>query len=377
MKWWVPVSLMALALGIGFCGLEWSARRSEAEWTEFRATWEARGESFGVVENLPLPRVETEEFAAHPWIRGLADGDLAILARLEGMSPDDIDGFDDWQARSDENDILPIMPDDVAVLVQQRGEEYKAELDAYSAAMERPGSCVISGGDGEGFEDTLWLGKLSAVSKLLDALSYAALATDDAAEFTRLVTLEMQAGEKLRATNLMIGIVVGSGSEAGAWRAMTNAEATGKWPATERVKCLAALDLRNRPIADEFAAAIRVERGNFLELIATLEQTGGSPDSVSLSGISAVRRKFFADSRLALCREFQETVLADGEKLASAIDSAKLKQFMDSIKSRKKESRAESFGNLPFFLIGGILDPLTQMESDREEIRAKLAAATN
>lgn len=372
MKWWVPVSLVAVALAMGFGGMEWSARRSEREWTEFRAKWEARGESFGVAANLPSARAEAEEFAAHPWMRGVAAGDPAMLARLAEMVPASIEGFDDWQGRSDEEGVFPLMPDDLAARVRQRGEDFKAELDAYSAAMERPGNCLLSAGSGSGDGDLEWVGKLSAVSKLLDALSYAALAGDDAAEFTRLVTLEMRAGEKLRATNVTLGTVAGAGCEGAARGAIVTAKAAGKWPA-ERAKWLAALEVRKRPVADEFAADLRIERGRMLETIETLERTGSSPDSIPLSSLGAVRRKFFADAKSALCQEFQESVLADGGKLASTIDPVKLKRFMDAVGSRKKEPPAEGCGHLPYFLTRGILDSLTLEETDREELCAKLA----
>jgi hypothetical protein len=372
MKWWVPVSLVAVALAMGFGGMEWSARRSEREWTEFRAKWEARGEAFGVAANLPPARAESEEFAAHPWMRGLAAGDPAILARLAGMVPASIEGFDDWQGSADENEVLPTMPDDLAARVRQRGEAFKAELDEYSAAMERPGNFVASASDSSDFGDSAWIAKLSAVPKLLDALSHAALAEDDAEEFTRLATLELRAGEKLRATNVTLATVVGAGCEAGARVAILTAEASGKWPA-ERAKWLAALEVRTRPVADEFTADLRIERGRMLETIETLERTGSSPDSIPLSSLGAVRRKFFADAKSALCQEFQESVLADSGKLASTIDPAKLKRFMDAVGSRKKEPPAEGFGHLPYFLTRGILDSLTLMETDREELCAKLA----
>lgn len=371
MKWWIPVSLVAIAVAMGFGGMEWTARQSEREWTEFRAKWEARGESFGVTANLPPARAEAEEFTAHPWIRALATGDPAILARLAEMPPDDIDGFQKWQGRSDDEGY-PMMPDDLAARVRQRGDDFKAELDAYLAAMARPGNCVLSAGSGSEWGDTNWIAKLNAVSKLLDALSYAALAGDDAAEFTRLVTMEMRVGQKWRATNVTLGTVVGAGFEANARMALLSAEAAGKWP-LERAKWVAALELQKRPVADEFAADLRVERGRMLETIATLERTGGSPDSTPLSSLGSIRRKFFADAKLALCQEFQESVLADGEKLASTIDLGKLERFMDSVGSRKKESAAESCGHLPYFMIRGILQSLTLMDTEREEFRAKLA----
>jgi hypothetical protein len=301
-----------------------------------------------------------------PWVHAIATGDPASLARLAKMNPASIAGFEAWQDSAGEDGILPIMPDKLAERLRVHGEEFQTDLADFADALDRPGYRVSL----KAPNDSEWVKELVPISKLLDALSYAAIARDDSAAFTRFMVIELRAGEKLRGSNSLMGVVVGAGFESRAYEALGSVAAARMWPDAEMLKWIAALDFRTRPPAAEFAAALRVERGVYLEMIQGLEKSPVVRSSISK--LPPNQRRYFAEAKLALCEELEETVLSDGVRPRTSIDPAKWKLFSDEMAARKHEDEAERFGHAIFSITRGIFDALVFQESDRVAIRAKL-----
>ena len=72
---------------------------------------------------------------------------------------------------------------------------------------------------------------------------HAAIATDDSAAFTEAIEISMRAGAKLRASNLMLPVIVGCGFEVAVYRSLRSVPAPTVWPRSEPLKWVAALDL--------------------------------------------------------------------------------------------------------------------------------------
>lgn len=370
MKSWTWVVLLGGLVTLCWFALGIRASSQERRWKEFVEKWEARGESFGVEENLPVELPEAQEFVAHSWVHAIAAGESASLARLEKMKPASIDGYEAWQDSVGEDGIFPTMPDDLAERVRLHGQDFQTDLAAFAEALDRPGYRVSIGKPGGGWNGSAWVKELTSVYRLLDALSHAAIARNDSASFTRFTVMELRAGEKLRGSNLLLGLVVGTGFETRAYRALGSIPASRKWPDAEMVKWIAALDFRSRPPAEEFAAALRVERGLYLEMIGEMEKSAVTRKAISK--LPANQRYYLAQAKLALCGELEETVLSDGGKPQTTIDPAKWKQFGDDMAARKDESAAEELGHAIFFITRGIFEAVVLEENDRSAIRSKL-----
>lgn len=370
MKSWVWLVLLVGLMTLVWVALEVRARSLEGRWSEFVEKWESKGEAFGVEANLPPALPDLQEFAAHPWIQAIATGDRASLAQLAKMNPESVEGYEAWQSSAGEDGVLPTMPEDLAERVRIHGEEFQTDLAAFEEALGRPGYRVLVTKPSNSVANFLWVNKLAAVSKLLDALAHAAIARDDSAAFSRFTVMQLKAGEKLRGTNSLMGLVVGAGFESSAYTALGSIPASRKWPNTEMEKWIAALDLRKRPPADEFAAALRAERGLYLETIATLEKSPAV--RISVSRLLQIQRRYFAQSKLALCEELQEAILSHAGKLLTSIDPARWKRFGDDMAARKNEATAEEFGHAIFYITRGIFEALALQEIDRAVIRAKL-----
>ncbi len=353
----------------GGVALELRANRAEAEWREFVATWEARGERFGVELNLPPVMPDEENFAEHPWVKKVLAGDAAVVARLDEMNPERIAGYDEWVSLGDE-DAQSLMPEELAEQVRQVGEEFAPELREFEEALKRPGIRIAGMGFPAGTNDAIHLKYFANLSRLLDALSYLAVFRGDEKEFTRLVVMELRAGGCLRNSNYLFGVVVGAGFEGNAYAALRKLPNLDTWPDAEKAKWLAALALRNRPLADEFAATLRVERGNFLSMMDFVDR---APVKVRSYGeLRPVRRESSATARLVACEELQEKVLANGTMLATAIQLEKLEPFMAEMKSRTGGSSGEEMGRWMYSLVSGILPSLGFVEEDRIAVREKL-----
>jgi len=168
-----------------------------------------------------------------------------------------------------------------------------------------------------------------------------------------------------------MGLVAGVGFESGAYEALGSIPASRKWPDAEMAKWIAALHFRTRQPAEEFAATLRVERGLYLEVIEGMEKSPVVQNSISRFPPS--HRRYFAQAKLALCEELEETVLSDGGEPRTSIDPAKWKRFGDHMAAlAKMRGLRRTLGHAIFSMTQGIFDGLAWKENDRTAIQTKL-----
>lgn len=367
------MGLLAVVVLAAMYGLELRARHWEAKWDTFVKRWEARGESFGVEKNLPAAMAEADEFAFHPWIRRIAAGDAEVLERLVKMEPKTIPGYEEWQLAISPDDASAPMPVELAERVRKHAAEFRVELDAFAEAVRRPG-CRISPLDAEETPAFAgWVKQLTPLAHLLDGISHAAIAMDDAKAFTEAIEISLRAGEKLRASNLMLPIVVGCGFEGAAYQSLRSVPASNGWPRQERDQWLAALDYRSRSLEDEYVATLRVDRGLFLKSLGTLEKASiGTPPR-----FAPFRRVLLVRAKLEPCEAMQGMLLAPGGNPTASADAGRVSRYESFIKDRyDRKDPAWTLGLL--MLIAprrGIYGSMQTMESDRTAIRQKLMEA--
>lgn len=354
---------MVTGFGIWY-GLELRARSWEGKWRAFVNQWEAKGESFGVENNLPAAMADEDEFAAHPWIRRIAADDPEVLERLREMEPQTVAGYAEWQATEAGEDMAAPMPVELAERLRKHAAGFRQELDAFADALRRPG-CRISPVDGKGSAISAgWVKQLTPMSHLLEGISHAAIAMDDSAAFTGVIEISLRAGEKLRASNLMLPVVMGCGFEGAAYQSLRSVPVPTVWPQSEPLKWVAALDYRSRSLEEEYVATARVDRGLFLDLIGELEKAR----SGGISGLSPLRRVFLARAKLAPCEAMQGL-------LTGPFDWGHVARFesYDAAKHHKGDP-ASSLGFLMLELPRrGIYDSLLRLEGERAAIRKSLS----
>lgn len=373
MKHWVTALGLIALVGCGlWYGLELRARNWEGKWTGFVKKWESKGELFDVEGNLPAKLADESEFESHPWMGRIAANDPELLARLKRMDPQSIAGYDDWiRTEAPESANAP-MPVELAERVRKHGAEFKAELDAFAEALKRSGCRISSVNLGGVVIEAGWISHLSAISRLFEGLSHAAIAVGDAATFTEMIETSLRAGQKLRASNMMLPIVVGAGFENVAFAALQSVPEPSIWPNSEQSRWLVALAYRTRTLVDEYAAVSRVERGFALRLIATMEKSSGGGSGISRFGL--FRRVFFAGAKLASCEALQGMVLAPDGNIAMAIDPERIARFEEYVKDKRhlKDPAMELGLVTMVWPRCGIFKNLQYQESDRVAIRERL-----
>jgi hypothetical protein len=183
----------------------------------------------------------------------------------------------------------------------QHAAAFRPDVDAFATTVRRPGCRIEHPLDPNSLGYVPWLTKLTPLNHLLGASANAAAALGDDPELTRSIETLLQAGRHLRGSNLALGVVVGCGFECTAYDVLNNLPAPENWPESARLKWVAALDLRTRTPADEFAAVCRVERGKFLKFLEGVESTPTLPMGPGLYRYGPFRRTFLARAKLSGC----------------------------------------------------------------------------
>ena len=387
MKTKILIGLFVFALFAGgvFLAQELRARKWESRWNDFFAGWEARGEIFDPAKLAPADPGENSDFARHPWIRRIADGDEMLRQTLDKMEPDGLDGYQEWERATDDNGVHRPMSPELARRVLKHAAIFSVELQAFAEAAQRPGCRLVADGRASTGEMAWsnWAAQLSPLGNLLGASAHASAALGDGPALTRDLETLLLAGNLLRSSNLTLGVVVGSGFESHAFGVIGSIPDLGPWPETERRKWLAALDVRTRTLPDEFAATNRLERGLFLRQMDKLEADRSVRLAKGLTGYGPLRRIYIARARLAACEMLQDMVLSDGGHLAAVIHPDRITRFQSHLENLRdaklmKKSKlhpAEEFGLLPQFAVLGIQAALIHLETDRSTARERISNA--
>lgn len=367
------VVLIGGVLLIGAQILERRARKQEDAWKSFVEYWEGKGESFAI--SSPAPLSAADEFIENPWIKQVIAGDPIALERLESMSPFHVEGYETWVSEADEESIPKPMPPELARRIRDHGNEFKSEMDAFTEAIRRKGFFLGKIDPMNPFAPTAWVAKLSPIGNLLTAMASAAAADGNLVEFTGLVEILLQAGNKFRRSDDQLSVVVGSGFEKCAYQTLGSLQNPESWPHEERLKWLDALDYRKRPLAEEWAAVLRQLRGKYLKMLESMENN----PAVKIPGISnfaPVRRGFFATTKLACCESLQEIVLAPRGVVVSSVDASQIVKLDGELKRRyRNPNSAEGLGLLPYLPQRGIFESLLFTEDERGAARKRIMDA--
>lgn len=353
------IMMISLACGV----LELMARYKEAEWLDFIQHWENKGESFSTESLLPETYPATEQFISHPWIHSIATGEPEVSRRLAELDPERIPGYREWLRNAGESDDPVPMPSDLARQILARGAEASPDLDALADAAARPGSRLANAAEVEAFQMPDWVAQLANVKKLLGAMAEAAIALDDAEAFTRSVEILLLTGCKLRDSNDALAAVVGAGFERDAYDVLMKIPKGAM--VAQRKRLLTGLDLRTRPLTEEFGATVRVERARGLALLKKVSR--GRPKGIPSPGSSYVRLQV-TRARLLACEPLQTQVLASGGNLKVPLTTERIERFCDHTRTWKAGSM-EMIGTVPIWGYCRLYSTFMGQEEQRLETR--------
>ncbi len=228
--------------------------------------------------------------------------------------------------------------------------------------------------DGGVLAPATWLANFSGCRKAIAAHAAAALATGDEDTFTDQVVLLLAIGRHLRATNILLGTVVGCGFEKDAYQQITDLAPTGLKESGNRTRLVDAINGRSRPLGEEMAAVFRFERATVLNLLDQIETGAAKHPAVSIpSRASAARRRvLLARNRLALCEDSQRELLAPGGRLTAVLKLDDLVRYEERNRRRFKTAAAfETIAAGWSLATGGVAGPLWRVDVDARQTARK------
>lgn len=264
---WIVGSLLLLQIGALVGQRMWAIQRDIRRWEAYREQCRLRGEDLGIKAWLPPAVADEDNVFGHPWMLGfMASEDspqaasVAMLQAWPGLALEAYEAPADGKSWFDGREAE-------AAAVLRAGRERASDLEAIHAAAARR-ACrppVVPDASSEGLTHR-WQ-RINDLAPLLALHADAAMASGDAAAATRDLETMLRFGRHLRGADFLMATVIGAGFEARARPLIEAGLQRDLFREEDKRRLLAAL--RTRPLPEELAAVMRVERGVFL---ATLER---------------------------------------------------------------------------------------------------------
>jgi len=245
----------------------WSIQRDIKRWEAYRSQCRLEGEDLGIKAWLPPAVADEDNLFAHPWMLGFMASEnspqAGTVAQLRAWPEL---GFDSYKVPSEGQSWFDGREAEAAAVLRA-GRERAADLEAIHAAAGRP-ACQPPVALEPSYECLAhrWT-HVNDLGPLLALHADAAMASGDGAAATIDLEAMLRLGQHLRGANFLLAAVIGAGFEARALPLVEAGLRRNLFREEEKRRLLAAI--RTRPLPEEMAAVMRVERGMFL---ATLER---------------------------------------------------------------------------------------------------------
>jgi|GEM_PF-5527669 len=355
-KWIIAISVLTVLLAVvAIVGLFIWPYVLEKRWTDFKAHWEAQGESFEIAAHMPEAIEDSQNFAKHPWLEAVRTNDEQVMERLNHMKLESLPAFDEWLCA----EKLVMMPEPLARQVLDYCKPFAADFDALSEAATRPGFRVELDYESGIPLPASWLSKLSPCCKALSANAAAALALGDEDTFTNQIILLLDIGHHLRANNTMLITVVGCGFEGSTYQMIRDLTPIGVKKETNRSRLIDAINRRKRPLGEEMAKVLRLERAMALKWVDIIESESTTSPIASVHPRKLFGRVYFATNRLALCEDSQRILFAPEGRPKQEVGSDDVERYDALMRKRRQGGNPlaaylEAIASAHDFTLGGV-----------------------
>lgn len=313
--WWILGLLLLLQIGavVGFRG--WAVHRDIDDWENYQANARARGEDLGIKAWLPTAVPDDDNVFGHPWVVALLASESSpqaeAVAELQAWPGLALDGYEAPSKGKSWFDGREAEAARVLRAGKDRADDFKAIHEAAGRGGCQPpvdldGSFENVGGP--------WT-RIGDLGQMLSVHADAAMASGDSS--TAIADLEamLNLGRHLRGGNFLLATVIGAGFEAHARKVIDAGLSRQIFQPEDRLRLLAAM--RKRPVPDELAAVMRVERGVFL---AALEKLVATPPPAGIKAKFAAflnpSRRLVATNSLHFCRMLDAPLASGGGRAA-------------------------------------------------------------
>ncbi len=356
--------LLQLGAAVGFSS--WAIHRDIERWEDYQARCRSRGEDLGIKAWLPPDVPDDDNLFTHPWMIAFLGSESSpqaeAVAKMQAWPGLDLDGY---EAPAEGKSWFDGREAEAAAVLQagkDRADHFRAIHEAAGrggtqAPVDLEGSFENVGGP--------WT-RISDLQKLLAVHAEAAMVSGDAPTATADLEAMLRLGNHLRGQNFLLATLIGMAFETRARPIVELGLTREVFQVGDRQRLLAAM--RARPVQDEMAAVMRVERGMFL---ASLEdQFENAPpagfDAKFEAWLNPPGRRIATNS-FHFCKLLEPT-------LANSNSRASWEDFDQAIRRMSKEEATPANGIAKtIYVLIGEFGPYFEQEEKLDVLRQRLA----
>jgi hypothetical protein len=364
--WWILglLLLLQLAVAVGFC--KHAIRRDLERWEDYQAHCRSIGEDLGIEAWLPAPVAPEDNVFNHPWITGFLVSESSPQAQAVGeLQPWPGLGLDGHEEPADGKSWFDGREAEASA-VAQAGRDRAGHFKAIHEATARTGCRPPL--DFSGSYETL-SGPWSRVAEFRPMLAIhaeAAMLSGDISAATADLEAMLRLGKHLRGQNFLIATLIGMAFDSRAKPIIDLGLTRNLFQAGDRRRLLAAM--RTRPVHDEMAAVMRVERGMFLaSLEDEIEKAQPAGFDAKLEAWLNPPARRIATNSYHFCKLLEPT-LANSASRSSWEDLDRAIRRM----SKEEPTPANGIAKTIYVLIGEF-GPCFEQEDELDALRQRLA----
>jgi len=361
---WIAGTLAVLLAATGLALRAAGVRQDIERWNEYQRNRKAAGEDLGVGAWQPPNVAEEDNLMDHSWMRDFLASESSEAAKaVTSLQPWPELGLDGYAPPSEAQSWFDGKEAE-AIKVRETARLYATHLSGIHEAAKRQ-SCRLPV-DFTRFLEAYngpWV-RLGKLPKVLVVQADAAISQGDGETACEHLIAMFRLGNHLRSQNFMLASVLGVAFQTQAAGAAELGLDRGIFSPEMRGRLLASM--RRRPLAEELAAVMKVERAWFLQ---QLELLPSSP----VRGIRRLSPQYLfnpperikAANALFFCKT-----------LDIALDQTPSREtwerFDTSLKEITKKDSAPPLAAGELFGLRGIIPSLSSTEEDLERLRTKL-----
>jgi hypothetical protein len=341
-------------------------RRDLERWEDYQAHCRSTGEDLGIEAWLPAPVAPEDNVFSHPWITGFLASESSPQAQaVAGLQPWPGLGLDGHEEPADGQSWFEGREAEASAVVQA-GRDRAGHFEAIHEAAGRAGCQPPL--DFSGSYETLsgpW-SRVAELGPMLAIHAEAAMLSGTISAATADLEAMLRLGKHLRGQNFLIATLIGMAFESRAKPIIELGLTRNVFQAGDRRRLLAAM--RTRPVHDEMAAVMRVERGMFL---ASLE------DEIEEAPTAGFEAKFdawlnpparrIATNSYYFCKLLEPTLANSGSR-------STWEDFDRTIRRMSKEEPTPANGIAKtIYVLIGEFGPYFEQEDELDALRQRLA----
>lgn len=354
---------MFLVVVAGLVVRRQAIRRDVEQWESYQQECRSRGEDLGIEAWLPPAVADSENFAAHPWIKAVIASEKSPEAEVGWDWKYWVyDELEDYEGPDNGRSWFEGKPEK-ATAVMERGAALTADFTAIREAAGRRGCRLPVAVDRDRDRLGAVLSRLRDTTEMISLHAEAALALNEEAIAVDDIEALLHIGDNLQSQHFLVSVLAGKQVKASAASLIEIGLVRGGFSCSSRLRLRSSL--LNPPTGENIATIMRLERGMTLEeMCKVLEQQ--VPGERFGEGFMQPPERRTAYFKYTFCKTLDLVLLKPATRETWERFDQTLKEAVDDLPPGDLTA-----GSL--LLYGDIFPSFFQQADRLEDIRKKLA----